>query len=124
MKYLEFFTFVTFLSTVSSAKVCDGSYHIAPSSSRKEAIKYCDAHGWKLADITSSNMQCLSKWVYSRNVHDFTYVNSWNTDSYNGAAIALYPSADGLHSTINVPQKGENGPYSALCVSKRVCKNH
>jgi hypothetical protein len=128
MKYLGLLAIISSVYMAASEKVCGGNYFITTPSSKSEAIRHCSYYGRHLADINSTNIECLSKWVYSKGVKDFTYINSWNTDTYMGSAIALLPSVDGLHSTINVPVNGAQGPYPALCSSRRVCvvkkKNH
>lgn len=81
-------------------------------ASRKDARNKCQCLGGDLAEITAENGMCLSSVVKAK---DPAYIGSWNTDTYAGARIALYPNA-----VIAVPPGPDR--HAFICqVSKGKC---
>ena len=73
---------------------------------RALARKKCASIGGALADVNTKNIKCLSYAIKSKG--DPAYINSWNTDTYLDAHIALYPN-----SAIAVPPGPDS--HSFLC---------
>jgi hypothetical protein len=62
----------------------------AAESCKSEARAKCNCIGGSLADINTDNIMCISSALDGRSTP--AYINSWNTDSYMDARIALYPN--------------------------------